>query len=417
MTQPTSRIRFRVRTTDLVRALSHVVIAKAQRTRMGVRSGLLFVVRGTQCVVCSRAASGLSAWASFPVTDAHGEGAFVVPAERIEPLRKHIGDWRVFEAKSTDEGRFVIRTTGSAGASSEYETFAPDMDVSCVDDVDLQGIGHEVPSAVLAEALHLAEPFIARANDRRTEPQYQVVQVFDASLPEHAKGDGHLFASDSLRAYYFWCEAFQGRGIRLHRNHVKAVVAFLKTCRKVTLNVGTSHTYATSADGRGLAWPDATASHAQFKYYSLKNDAVLMIEREALVTALRWVRATLPKHQDKIQVSFERKAMQLRFAIRESYVRAESWPIPVVPKMVDGEPRVEDRDWSFNIDHLIDLVRDVKNHEVELHVLIVPPQGDRKEVAMLRTIDDFSLDARGRLTNNANGSFKCRVTRLLPSKG
>jgi len=86
---------------------------------------------------------------------------------------------------------------------------------------------------------------------------------------------------------------------------------------------------------------------------------------------------------------------------------------------VDGRPLIDDRDWSFyiNIDHMLDLVRDVKNDAVELRVLILPPDDKgRGEFAMFRTINDFRLDLAGKSVFEPDGSFKCRVTRFMPSK-
>jgi hypothetical protein len=110
----------------------------------------------------------------------------------------------------------------------------------------------------------------------------------------------------------------------------------------------------------------------------------------------------------------------ISFGVSDGTSKTDSLPVTVKPKMTDDcKPWMEERDWSFNIniDHMIALVRDVKNNEVELHVLIAPPvEGRPREVAMFRTIDDFRLDVSGKVVFETEDTFSCRVTRFMPSK-
>ena len=152
---------------------------------------------------------------------------------------------------------------------------------------------------------------------------------------------------------------------------------------------------------------------------TFRDKTVLVIDKVQLLNSLKYTRSELEKSRDKIKIQFNHERRIIQFGVSEGTSKTDSLPVQVKPKQVDGKDWIEARDWSFNIniDHMIDLVDKVKNNEVELHVLIVPPgEGRPKEIAMFRTIDDFRLDVSGKPVFETEDTYKCRVTRFMPSK-
>jgi hypothetical protein len=425
-------MKFKLQASDLIAALDVVSIVTPKPVTPQGGAGYLFVVRGDRCYVYSRDALCV-ARADFPITEADGEGSFVYPAEYIAALRFLDGHSCVFEAQALEDERFVVRYEASNGAKSERTSFNPALLSTCDDDLNATKTSYDFPAAVLKEAISLSRPFLAKFNDTRTEEQYKALQVFDGSKPDQARGDGHLFAADSVRAFYFWSEAFAQKGLEIHGQHLSALLSFLsKSEEKVVFKMGDHFTFAENAKGHILGWPKHAKTHGKFSYYPLKSDKyVFAVDRVPLLGALQYMRSELDTKRDKIKILFNHERRILQFAISEGTSKAESHSVPVKVKdreVKEGEgeaqtvktvPWMEDHDWAFsvNIDHLIELVSGVKANQVEFRVLTLPPSPDgRKEVAMFRTIDDFRLDAAGKSVVEAEGSYRCRVTRFMPSK-
>jgi hypothetical protein len=412
-------MKIKLNASDLIAALDLVKIVKPRTVTAQGGAGYLFVVKGLDCHVYSRDDQCV-ARASFKLAESDGDDQFVYPAEYIDAIGYLDGQTLTFETEAKEDERFIVRYESSVGARTERATFNPKLLSPCDDDLNATTTKYEYPTGILKEAIDMSRPFLAKATDARAEEQYKAVQVFDATKPEHAKGDGHLFTSDSVRAYYFWCDFFAGKGVEIHAQHLGPLLSFLgRSPGKVTFRMGAHYTFLENASGQVLGWPKHAKSHPQFKYYSLKNDKnIFMIEKVQFLNSLRYTRSELDKTRDKIKIIFNHELRRIQFGVSEGTSKTDSLPVTVKPKK-DGEVEMmEARNWSFNIniDHMIDLVERVKNNEVELHIAIVPASADRKEVAMFRTIDDFHLDASGAMTVEPEDTFKCRVTRFMPSK-
>lgn len=416
-------MKFTLNVSDLISALDVVSIVPPKPVTAQGGAGYLFVVRGGRCYVYSRDALCV-ARADFPVTDADGEGSFVYPAEYISALRFLDGHTCVFEAQALEDERFVVRYEASNGAKSERTSFDPQLLSTCDDDLEATKTSFEFPTAILRESIRLSKPFLAEPNDMKAEEQFKALQLFDKSRPETVKGDGHLFAADNVRCFYFWCEAFSEKRLSIHGQHLSPLQSFLSKSETTTFRVGDHFTFVENSKGHILGWPHHAKGHGKFSYYPLKSDNfVFMLPRVQLLGALQYIRSELDSKRDKIKIGYNHQRRQLQLSISEGSSKTESHPlaVEVQNREVDGQtvPWAQERDWSFNvnIDHLIDLVKDVKANKVELRVLVLPPDGNRsKEIAMFRTIDDFKLDPAGKAVVESEGAFKCRVTRFMPSK-
>lgn len=420
-------MKFKLNATDLIAALDVVSIVTPKPVTAQGGAGYLFVVRGDQCFIYARD-SLCVARAHFPVTESDGDGSFVYPAEYISALKYLDGYTCTFEAEALEDERFVVRYEASNGAKSERTSFNPQLLSTCDDDLNAAKASYDFPAAVLKEAIGMARPFLVKPNETKTEEQYKTLQLFDTSKAEYAKGDGNLFASDGTHSFWFWCEAFAGKGLSIHGQHLSSLVGFLtKSDEKVIVRVGDHFTFVENAKGHVLGWPKHSKMHAKYSYYPLKSDKfVFAVDRVPFLGALQYMRSELDTTRDTIKLNFNHQRRILQFAISDGSSKAESHAIPVKVKeheVKEGEesktvPWMEDRNWSFNvnINRLIELVNGVKGNQVEFRVLTLEPQGQRKEVAMIRTIDDFRLDAAGKVVIEAEGSYKCRVTRFMPSK-
>lgn len=111
--------------------------------------------------------------------------------------------------------------------------------------------------------------------------------------------------------------------------------------------------------------------------------------------------------------------MEIRFAFPESKTR--TIPVSVKYKINESdEEAVEPKAYNIgvNIESFIELIQDMKGHDVEIRWAISPPTAARKfDLGLFRTIDEFRLDTKtGKLTPEPEGSTPCRVTRFMPSK-
>jgi hypothetical protein len=414
------KMKFKLNASDLIAALDVVKIVTPRAVTAQGGAGYLFMVQGTKCHVYSRDDQCV-ARASFDLVEVDEDGSFVYPAEYIDALRYLDGQTLTFEAEAKEDERFIVRYESSNGARTERTSFNPKLLSTCDDDLNATTTTHNYPTAILKEAIDMSRPFLAKTTDTRIEEQYKALQVFDASKPEYVKGDGHLFAADSVRAYYFWCEAFAGKGLEIHSQHLPALISFLSKSadKEVTFRMGAHFTFVENAKGHVLGWPKHAKVHAQFKYYPLKSDKnIFLIDKVQLLNSLKYTRSELEKSRDKIKIQFNHELRRVQFGVSEGTSKTDSLPVTVRPKQIDGKDWMEARDWAFsiNIDHMIDLIERVKSVDVELHVLILAPEGGRKEVGMFRTLDDFRLDAAGKSVFEPEDTYKCRVTRFMPSK-
>lgn len=420
-------MKFSVKNSDLLKALDVVGIVppKPISIKGAEVSVYLFVVKGDLCYVYSRDPQQV-ARAQFPIFDVEGEGAFTYPADHVRAF-KFIGEVCTFEAKQ-DGDQFIVRYDAGSGATAEKTAIDPKFLATCEQDLNSATDSSTFSAAILREGINMSRNFLppkASKNAQTVDEHFNTLQVFDKKVPDWAKGDGHLFASNSIQAFFFYCDEFAGKNLEIHSNHLSALTSFLAKCEgTVTLKRGQNYTFAVDdKDGsRVLGWLHQSRTHGKFSYYSLKSDQfVFSAPKEVLLGALNYIRAELDPMRDKTKVIYDHADSTLRFSVLDGTTKAESFRVPVkIQEPAEAEGRnslARERGYTVhvNINHFIELIKDIKANEVELRTALLTPEG-RKESAFFRIVDDFRMDAGGKVVIEAEGSHRCRVTRFMPSK-
>lgn len=403
-------MKFKLNRPDLIKAFEVVSIVTPRPVTPQGGAGYLFVVRGERCYLYSRDAMCV-ARAEFPISEVEGEGAFVYPAEFIDPFRYVNGDAIAFETSKEDDDKFLVKWQADSGESQERLTFDPDLLSTCDKELEKATTAHEFPSAILREAINQGRPFLAQPKDTRAEEQHKGLIVFDQSKPDWAKGDGYLFASNSIQAFYFHCDAFVGKHFEVHGQYLPSLTAFLsKSEGTVTFRRGDNYTFVLNSEGHVFGWPKQAKVHGKFAYYALKSEQyVFVVPKTRIVNALKYTRTSLDKSRDKIKVQYDHATSKLTFTVADGSVKARGSDIQV--EVTQAE---KDQTWNVNIDHFMQLVEGVKGNNVVLRV-VVATRGE-KEIAMFRTIDEFRMTPDGKVVVETEGTHVCRVTRFMPSK-
>jgi hypothetical protein len=415
------QIKFKANTQDMIGALDTValvsprpVVAEKKET-----AGYLFVIRGERCYVYSRDALQVVR-ADFPVHEVEGEGAFIYPAA-------HAGAFRSLE----DEIEFEIVNDGDthaikyqSGARAERTSIDPALLSPCDRDLDSATDEQKFSVVVLREALGLVKPFLAKADDRNMDDLWKIAQIFDGTQEGTAKGNGHLYASDSKRALYFFCELFQNKGFAVHGRHLGVLIAFLSKCDgEVTLRRGTNMMFAIDAAGRVLGWNHHVKSFSKFVYYPLKSDGiVLTVVVDTVLRALTYLRSELPSNTpDRVIFNFNAERQTVTLSSSDDKCKAQSLPIVVVVS-----DNAENRDFSCGVSlaHFRNLFEGSKGNRLNLRIYVMAAGPNRpKEQAIFRTVDEFWLDPTGKNVAGSGakkaelpeGSVQCIATRLMPS--
>lgn len=404
-------MRFRANTADILQALSIAGIVTPRPVTPQGAAGYLFVLGVDSCQVYSSDGYCVSK-ASFPVSEVEGEGSFVYPAQYTEAL-KLVGDSILIEALSDGEA-FTVRYEATSGASSEKASFSPDLLSTCDEDLTSASAGYDFPAGLLAEAISMSRPFLAKSNDARTEEQFKGLVIFDKDIPSAAKGDGSLYAANGLQHFYFYSEALLGKSLEIHGQHLPLLCSFLaKSQGNVQLTRGEAFTFLSNAKGHVLGWPKHMKTHTRYKYFSLSADKfVLAMPKAALLNALKLIRMELDPKKDAIKFHYHHETRAIQFTLSESTAKAKSFPIPVEVKATEERNVTA----AANIDHLLALVEGVRGNEVELRLAVQSAPDSTKEIVIFRTLDTFRLTPEGKVVIEPEGSFACTVTRMVPSR-
>ena len=411
-------MKFRFNTADLNSAIELVSLVPPRPLNQSGGTGYLFIVRGETCFVYSRDDTKV-ARASFPISDVEGEGPFVYPSAYVGAF-KLVGESCEMTV-TQDDTQQVVEYVASSKAKGKHTTFDPKLLASCDRDLEEAQRGSSFPSGLLREALKMARPFLDSSSTE--ESCNKSLLIYDKERPEWVKGDGNLFATNSKQAIHFWSEAFVGKSLSCHSQHLAALSGFLAKCQgNVEFRRGKNHTFAVDGSGRAFGWAHHAKEHGKYSYYGLKSDQfVLNIPKEMLVSALRLVRSELDKNQDKIGVTYDHTDSTIRFNVSEGSTKAESFRVPlrmVPPTDKERQDWAPDQDFQAyaNIDHFLGLVDEFKGNEVELRAVVVKQEG-RKDKILFRTIDEFRMSSEGKVVDlkEAEG-YHCRVTRFVSDR-
>ena len=415
-------MKFRVQAQDLNAALEVASIVSPRPVTSEKGAGYVFIVKGEQCFIYSRDVAQ-RVRTEVPISDVDGEGLFAYPADKIAGL-KYVSGWITFEAgHDEEEDRYWVRFETEGGGSGNWLTFDPRLVPSLDEELEKVGDEHVFPAALLREGITATKACLPKLTDTLADERFQTLQLFDKSKKEWERGDGHLYAADNIRCCYFFCDAFRGKGLAIHSQHLPSVASFLAKCEgNVTVKLGETVTFVVDERGQVLGWAHHVKQYGKFKYYSSKMDKFLLrVPKESLVRALRRVRAELDSTQDKIRIQYTHEDKSLRFQASEASGQSRSDPVGVDPIEEDGaggDGLSKDFTANANVTHLLELVEPVKGHQVELRVAIAKKEG-QPEMKLFRTVEEFWLSNSGKVLiapdDSKDEAYQCRVTRFMPS--
>lgn len=413
-------IKFRTQAAHLHDVLGVVGIVSPSPVTPQGGAGFLFTVKDGKCQVHSRDQLHASR-ADLEVVDVEGEGSFTYPASQIGALQCLDG-WIEFEAEN-EGNEYTVKYETEGGASSKKSAYDPRFMQPC--DLKDATDEREYPVVLLKEALTSAKPYLAKSNDSRVDDHFKALQIFDESREEWKKGDGYLFAATGIRAFYFHSDAFRGKGLSLHGQHLPQLLNFLaRSTGDVKVLVAPNMTYAVNAAGAVFGWARHDSEHGKFSYYPRKADKfILRVPVGLLLKTLRYARAELDSKLDKIRVEYTCADNSLRFKTSDGGANvAHSVPVGVAPVEDEDGSGAEGKTGDFavnaNVDHFLDLVTQLKVNEVNLRVAVMEPKG-KKKIATFRTIEEFWLDDKGQVLTGQDEEKRahlCQVTRFMPSK-
>ena len=409
-------MKFKANVSDLNAALDVASLVHPSPIDSDGSAGYLLVVRGEKCYVYS-SDDHQKVRTDFPVFDVEGEGAFVLPSKGISAY-KNLDGWIEFEPATKDDA-CTFREETQGGSGGEYGTFDP-RSLQVIDkDFEASEEGPSFSVMLLKEAITLAKPYLAELNDSNAKDYHKSLQIFDASKEEWAKGNGTFYSSDGKRAFYFQCSEFVDKGLALHGSRIGLLNSFLsKSEGQVQLRKSTNTTYLVNSKGQVVGWSDQVATHGKYMYFPFKNDKfILRLPKGPLVKALNYIKDKMGD-QDKIRIIYdhERKQLQFQGARGSDKPMSSSWVVPVGPDNPNGGGELSETDnfaLNVSVSHFLGLVTPVKVNEVELR--ICPANAD---TGLLRTVEEFSLDARGKVViqpEEGEQVFSCRVTRFMSS--
>lgn len=413
-------IKFKLQAAALNSALDLVSTVQPKAFTPQGATGYLFVVRGERCFVYSQDSLHV-ARADFAIEDVEGEGAFIYPSQHVDSFK--FAEGTIGFTVTSEGDTHIVKYDLGNGAGGERTTFDPRLLAPCDKELTEATNERTFPVSVLRTSMSMSRNFLAKLTDTRVEEHYKTFQIFDGSQEAFAKADGYLFASNSIQAFYFYCDAFRQKGLAVHGQHMSLLTAFLSKCEgTVTLKTGSNKTFAEDSKGRVIGWAHHERTFSKFSYYALKMDkTILTVPKTRALNALKYTKTELDKTRDKIRLTFDHKTGSLRFHVTESSGKATSLPVDV--KVVASEEK--DITTSVNIDHLIELFDGSKAEEVELRIATIPAsESNPKEKYMFRTIDEFWLDSEGKVVAGSGveegkepqGAFRCKVTRFMPDK-
>jgi hypothetical protein len=351
------------------------------------------------------------------VIDVDGSVDCVYPASAVGAFKYLSGQLTFEVTPAGNEGARVryYRYNDPDGVEGEWLTPNPKLVAKCEADMS-EAIMVEYPAALLRVALGTVKDYAAgKDTDVDGHEHFRTVQVFDASKPEWAKGDGVLFAANRIQAAYFECPLFKGKHFSLAAEYIPLVVTFLGDISGTVRVHNSPHMVFFEGDGGHiLGILHRVHTHPKYAYYSLDKDTfVFGVDRDVVLNALRYMREEMASKASgkKIRLVYDHERVALVLQKLESYSKARSDKVPVKVKEI-----AENKSFTtyVNIDHMVGLFEGAVCNEVELRVAIIK-ELDGREVAAFRTIDPAIYSPDGKPAVDKEGAVECKVTRFMPS--
>jgi hypothetical protein len=423
-------IKFKINATVLNNALGVVSIVPPIAATPQGGSGYLFVVSGKTCKVYTKDRTQL-ARTSFEIEDVEGEGPFMYPSQFIDTFKFIKGDIQ-FTASEQD-GVFRVKYLAEGGYKDDRVSFDPrsmeifDKKIEAAEQT-IQPRKFNIP--ILREALSVSKVFLPDAETEKTvDDHFKVVQIFGSEDPQAhpslVKANGYMFVSNSVGAFYFYCDAFQNNDLIVSGDHLGAFEQFLSKSNGTLVVYPTEDkTYAKNSEGQVYGWSRHKSQYTKFAYYGTKQERVVLnLDRDTVTLRLQYIRAALAKGRDKIRLHYEAKADQIYFSI------ADENSDTVSPSMEANAKETDGKDFTAycNVNQMLPLFRGTKVANVGFRVLIMDPDDQHpKPRYMFRTIDEFLIDDNGKVADVVDtkegqpvvpdGAYLCRLTRFAPGK-
>jgi len=413
-------IKFTVDAEQLNKALKMSSIISPQMTAEQER-GFLFVVSGDVCKIYSKN-GGHEVRTSFPVTDVEGEGSFMYPADYIGEFA-FVSEPITFTATSEGETFKVKYTFGSSG-----ETVRASFDPRSMNlfEKDIQNAMSDEPKVynikTLQMAIGMAKNFAAKPNEAVSNEFYKTIQIFgDDGEPELAKkANGFLFSSNGTEAFYFYSEAFLGKGLVAPGQHLPLLESFMgQSSGSIKAYKTAKCTYAVNEKEDVIGWPHHEDTWKKFGYYSKTDQVVVKVNCKRMHYQLQFMRAGLHKEKKKIRLHFDPSSEKFWFSSVDEGNTIKSLPVNI-DQVIESQVK-EELAANVNVNHMLHLFENVKGEWVEFRIYILEAGEKRpKDLYMFRTIDEFLLSDDGTIAggsgaeNVAEGVHVCNVTRFTP---
>ena len=404
-------MKFTIDPKELNSALTLAGVVSPEATVNGI-AGYLFSVTPTHCQIYSRDADHVVR-VQAPITDLEGEGSFVYPASATSSF-KFVESAITLESV-VEADHYIVKHATVDGEGGERSTVDPKLVADCEEDLTSAQSSFDFPVGVLQLALATVRPYLA-GDGSNAQDAYKTLQIFDASKPEWAAGDGVMFAADNIRAAYFESSSFKGKPLAIYYKHLPYVQAYLAKAEGAVKVYDSAHmTYFVDAKESAIGVLHNVNRHTKYSYYPIEKDQyVFRIAKDAMLKPLQYIKAELTeKGRDKVRISYSKDSGEFRVAMSSSTGKSHSRPIRVL-QCVQAEPA--DFAVNANIDHILDLFNSVQGNEVEFRISVV--RKGTKDLALFRTIDHFWVGPNGKLVidGTAPEAIECKVTRFVPSK-
>lgn len=374
-------------------------------------AGFAFTIEDGRCFVNSLGSLNDCVRVELPVLEIEGDASFVYPVDRVEAFQ-YMAGWVDIESGSDDKGGHWFQYKTEEGATARGTTFDPKLlpTISTWLAEAQQTEAVTFPSAVLKEALIASGRYLSTETEDNGKP-FQTLQIFDASNPAWAAGDGTMLATNGSRACFFHSSAFKGKGLVISQKHVDYLRGFLSKCHKTVKVVATnSMMFAidqvpdgdTFRDGSVYGWVRSTKTHSAYKYYSFNQDQyVLNVPKDTIVRSLKWLKSEMGKDS---RLRIEYNSGKLKF-LGGRIDTAETAAVDVTPqKLENGSESGTSFEAFADIHAFMDLFDNVKGHNVDLRVANLAGTQNR---FVFRTFEKVTLNDDAKIAPEGN---ECLVT-------
>ena len=387
------------------------------------QSAYLFTVQDGRCYLHSQDGED---YVRTEVPLIEGEdGTFVYPADRVEAL-KYLDGWIEIEATEEDDGRFLTSYRTESGAKAVRSTYDPRVFNTMNNILAEAATEHTYPTVLLKEGLSVVSGYLAK-DPPEPDSALETLQIFDASNPDWAKGDGTMYAMDGSRACYFHSPSFAGKGLAIHSKHVSRLSSFLAKCQNtVKAKIGKTMTFVIDQvvepdgsvrDGAVFGWLNFGKTHQKYKYYPSKFDKFrLVVPRDYVLKTLKHIRSELKDaKREKVRVVYSDKSLKFVGSVDKG--NTETAPVVVDPlSLGDGVESGSEFSANANVNFLIGLFEASREHNVEFRVAFLE---DNKKRAFFRTIGTVWIGDSGKSYNSPSDAkescYECLVTHFATS--